>query len=265
MDKELKKKISVYSQRFRGAQESGKKEADIVMYIVEFLKDVLKYDVFKEISKEYQIKDKYCDIAIKIDGQVAMLIEAKQPGLKLVDRHIEQAENYAMRSGTQWAILTNGCEWRLYHLQVSDEGIESSIVFKTDFLSSFDEDPDDVVSKFMLLHRKNFVKGSLDKYWQKLNLLTPQSLLQAVFTDSVLRTVARELNRGEKVRVGIDEIERELKCVLDKGILAELADLKLKKKRRTKRGPRKERKNAVGLEEQITPAGGPNQTKLGKL
>ena len=251
MEKELKRKLSTYAAIFREAQALGKKEADIVMYIVEFLKDVLKYDVFKEISKEYQIKDKYCDIAIKLDGKVEILIEAKQPGIKLSEKHIEQAENYAMRNGTEWAILTNGCEWRLYHMQLTDDGIESSLAFKTDLAGSFDEHPDEVVSTFSLLHRKNFVKGSMDEYWQKLNLLTPQSLLRAVFTESVLRTIARELNRGEKVRVRIEEIERELKNVLDKSILAELADLKLKKRRRLKRGPRKQRALAKKVSEEV--------------
>jgi len=252
MEKELKKKLSNYAQIFKGAQETSKKEADIVMYIVEFLKEVLKYDVFREISKEFQIKDKYCDIAIKIDGNVAMLIEVKQPGLKLTDKHIQQAENYAMRSGTQWAILTNGCEWRLYHLQLTDEGIESSVAFKTDLLNSFNENPEEVISKFLLLHRKNFIKGSLDKYWEKVNLLTPQSLLKAVFTDSVLRTVARELNRGEKVRVQTYEIERGLKNVLDKGILADLADIRLKKKKRLKRVIRKKPKSSEEAGESLT-------------
>ncbi|MGB8953655.1 MAG: type I restriction enzyme HsdR N-terminal domain-containing protein, partial [Candidatus Aminicenantales bacterium] len=108
MEKELKKKLLLYSNIFKEAQEKEKKEADVIMYIIEFLKDVLGYDVFTEISKEYQIKEKYCDIAIKLRGQVELLIEVKQPGLRLVDKHIEQAENYAMRSGTKWVILTNG-------------------------------------------------------------------------------------------------------------------------------------------------------------
>ncbi len=255
MDKELKKKLSTYAQIFKVAQETNKKEADVVMYIVEFLKDALKYDVFKEISKEFQIKDKYCDIAIKIDGKVQILIEVKQPGVKLSSKHIQQAENYAMRNGTEWAILTNGCEWHLYHMQVSDEGIESSVVFKTDLLSSFEANPDEVVSKFSLLHRNNFIKGSLDKHWEKINLLNPNSLLRAVFTDSVLRTVARELNRGEKVRVQIDEIARELKNVLDKNILADLADLNLKRKRRRRRWHQKELKEKTS----------PDQLKVNEL
>ena len=302
MEKEFRKKLSRFAQIFKEAQDQGKREADTVMYITEFIHDVLQYDIFKEISKEYQVKEKYCDIAIKLDGQVIILVEAKPPGLKLVDRHIEQVENYAMRSGTEWAILTNGCEWRLYHLSFSDDsGVERALVFKTDLLNSFIENPADVISKLLLLHRKSFLKGELSKpisglkagafgqedewptlrsgmpfiprlkslgfsgmtykYWKKKNLLTPQSLLSALFTKSVLKTISRELNRGEDVRVGIDDIERELKNMLDKGILADLADVKLNKKKRAKRLSRKPKPPVAELSEEgpaaVTPPSTP--------
>jgi hypothetical protein len=235
MEKELKKKLKDYSDIFREAQEKGKKEADVVMYLVQFFKDALGYDVFKEISKEYQIKGKYCDVAIKIKGQVEMLIEAKQPGVKLADRHIEQAEIYAMKSGTKWVLLTNGCDWRLFHLSFDEEGgIESALVFKTDLLKSFQEKPDDVVDKFKLLHKKNFTKGELEKFWKKKIMLIPLSLSKALFTEDVLKAISREVNRGAEVRVGIEDIARALKNMFDKEVLADMADLKIKKKRRKK-------------------------------
>lgn len=48
------------------------------------------------ISKEQQIKDRYADLAIKIDGVVKFLIEAKAAGVVLRDRYIEQAQRYAV-------------------------------------------------------------------------------------------------------------------------------------------------------------------------
>jgi hypothetical protein len=242
MDKEFKKDLSRFAQIFKESQETGEREANVMMYVVQFLKDVLKYDIFTEISKEYQIKDKYCDIAIKLNGRVVMLIETKQPGIKLAKHHLDQAENYAMKNGTEWAILTNGCEWQLYHFQNTDEGIDRAPVFITDLLDSLQNNPEEVVGKFLLLHRKHFLRGDLDKYWKKTNLLTPRSLLQAVFTEDVLKKVRKELIRGEKVRVGIDEIERELKTMLDKGILADLADVKLRKKKKARKQVRQEQK-----------------------
>jgi len=41
MEKELKKQLRKYSKIFIDAQEQGKKEADIVMYLVQFFQSVL--------------------------------------------------------------------------------------------------------------------------------------------------------------------------------------------------------------------------------
>ena len=236
MEKELKKKLKVYSNIFREAQEKGKKEADAVMYLVQFFKDALGYDIFKEISKEYQIKGKYCDIALRIKGQVEILVEVKQPGIQLANRHIEQAEIYAMKSGTKWALLTNGCDWRLFHLSFYEEGgIESALVFKTDLLKSFKEKPDDVVEKFKLLHRKNFIRGELEKFWKKKTMLIPRALSKALFTEEVLRAISREVNRGADVKVGIEDTAKALKNMFDKEVLADLAEIKITKRRRARK------------------------------
>jgi len=235
MEKELKKNLKKYSDIFRDAQEKGKKEADVVMYLIQFFKDALGYNIFKEISKEYQIKGKYCDIAIKIKGQVEMLIEAKQPGIRLADRHIEQAEIYAMKSGTKWVLLTNGCDWRLFHLSFDEEGgIDSTLVFKTDLLKSFQEKPNDVISKFKLLHKKSFTRGELEKYWKKKTMLIPISLSKALFTENVLNAIKREVNRGAEVKVGIEDIAKALKNMFDKEVLADMAELKIRKRKKKK-------------------------------
>jgi hypothetical protein len=236
MEKELKKQLKLFASIFKDAQDKGKREADVVMYVVQFFKDVLGYDVFTEISKEFQIKEKYCDIAIKLDGQVEFLIEVKQPGMRLMDRHIEQAENYAMRSGTKWVLLTNGCEWRVFHLSFDEEGgVESTLAFRIDLLKDFLDNPDDVISKFNMLHKKYYLKGELEKYWTKKTMLVPKSLASALFTNTVLRAISKEINRGADVKVGTEEIGKALKNIFDKEILAEMADIKIGKKRRTRR------------------------------
>lgn len=236
MEKELKKKLRTFANIFRDAQEKGKKEANVVMYLVEFFKDVLGYDVFTEISKEYQIKEKYCDIAIKLKGQAELLVEVKQPGMRLADRHIEQAEMYAVKSGTKWVLLTNGCDWKLFHLNFDEEeGIERAIVFKTDLLKSFEEKPNDVVDKFMILHKRNLQKGELEKFWKKKIRLIPSSLSKALFSEDVLKAVRKEVNRGADVKVGIEDIFKALTNMLDKEVLADMAKIKRIKKKKKKK------------------------------
>lgn len=241
MEKELKKGLKKYADIFCMAQEKGKKEADLVMYLVQFFQEVLAYDIFKEISKEYQIKAQYCDIALNIKGQVKMLVEAKQPGVRLADRHIEQAEIYAMKSGTKWVLLTNGIDWKLFHLSFDEEGgIESSLVFNTDLMKKFRDNPNDVVEKFMLLHKRNFIKGELEKYWKKITMLIPISLSKALFTEDVLRAICREVNRGAEVKVGIEDTAKALRNMFDKEVLADMADIKIKRKKRKRAAKKKE-------------------------
>ncbi|NQT79159.1 MAG: type I restriction enzyme HsdR N-terminal domain-containing protein [Candidatus Aminicenantes bacterium] len=236
MEKELKKKLKNYSNIFREAQEKGKREADVVMYLVEFFKDVLGYNVFTEISKEYQIKEKYCDIAIKLKGQAELLVEAKQPSMRLADRHIEQAEMYAVKSGTKWVLLTNGCDWKLFHISFDEvEGIERALAFKTDLLKSFEEKPNDVVDKLKLLHKRNLQKGELERYWKKKIRLIPSSFSKALFSEDVLKAIRKEVNRGAEVKVGIEDIFKALTNMLDKEILADMAKIKRIKKKKKKK------------------------------
>jgi hypothetical protein len=240
MEKELKKQLKRFAGIFREAQAQGKKEADIVMFVVQFFKEALGYDIFTEISKEFQIKEKYCDIAIKLQGQVELLTEVKQAGLRLADRHIEQAESYAMKSGTRWVMLTNGLEWKLFHISFSEsEGVERAVVFRTDFLKDLDEKPDEVAEKFALLQKKNYQKGALEKYWTRKTMLAPGALAQALFSHAVLRTLNREVNRGADAKVSFEDIVKALKNMLDKEVLADLADIKIGKKKRAKRQPTK--------------------------
>jgi hypothetical protein len=179
-----------------------------------------------------------------------MLVEVKQPGMQLANRHIEQAEIYAMKSGTKWALLTNGCDWRLFHLSFDEDGgIESVLVFKTDLLKSFKEKPDDVVEKFNLLHKKNFIRGELDKFWIKKTMLIPRALSKALFTEDVLRSICREVNRGADVKVGMEDTAKALKNMFDKEVLADIAELRIRKRRKarkTKALPKKPAKVSFG-------------------
>ncbi len=72
-----------FAAAFREARDQGKNEADTVMYLVRFFENVLGYDALKgEISKELAIKDRYCDVALKVDGAVRLLVEAKAASQK---------------------------------------------------------------------------------------------------------------------------------------------------------------------------------------
>ena len=99
MDKELRKRLRNYSKIFIDAQEKGKKEADVVMYLFQFFQEVLGYNIFDEISKEYQIKarlQEQFDSDI-LRGQITVTTDSKeQPTIKV--RYFGRMQKAGVRS-----------------------------------------------------------------------------------------------------------------------------------------------------------------------
>src|SRR5262245_44453775 len=91
-------------------------EADTVTIIKDMLGEVFGYDKYSEVTSEHAIRGTFCDLAIKLDGVLQMLIEVKAIGSDLKDAHVKQAVDYAANQGVDWVLLTNGISWRVYRI-----------------------------------------------------------------------------------------------------------------------------------------------------
>jgi len=227
-----------FATAFREARERGANESDTVMYLVKFFEDVLGYDSLKgEVSKELAIKDRYCDVALKVDGALKLLVEAKAANLKsLAEKHIEQAGNYASRLGHPWVLLTNGIEWRLYHLTFAEgEGIESDVAFEMNLLEALETSPDAAWDKLSLLSRSSMKKDAIEEFWSHKKALSPASVIKVLFHEDVLAVIRRELNRDAPARLDLEDVFAAVREVLSKEALADAGDLGIRKKRRRRR------------------------------
>jgi hypothetical protein len=150
MPPEISKSLKRYVPHLLQAQRDNMNEADTVQRLIKVFEDVLGYDSMSEISRETQLKNKYVDVALKVDGVVRLLVEAKAAGVALRDRHIEQAQGYASHNNYQWVLLTNGVNWNLYHLTF-EEGIEYERAFAVDL--SIPEQFNSSAELLAVLHR----------------------------------------------------------------------------------------------------------------
>jgi hypothetical protein len=238
VEKALLTKLNRFATAFKDARDRGANESDTVMFLVKFFEEVLGYDSLKgEISKELAIKDRYCDIAIKIDGTVQFLVECKSAGLKgLVDKHIEQAENYASRQGICWVLLTNGIEWKLYHLTFAEwEGIAHDLAFEVNFLDELAADSECLWEKLELLSRDCVESGDLESFWAQKKLLSPASVIKVLFTQDVLMVIRRELNRNSDARLDIEDVFASIRDVLSKESLMSAGDIGITKRRKKRK------------------------------
>lgn len=238
LDKSTTMQLKRFATAFRDARERGANESDTVMYLVKFFEEVLGYDSLKgEISKELAIKDRYCDVALKIDGEVEVLVEAKAAGLKaLSDKNIEQAENYASRAGIEWVLLTNGIEWRLFHLTFAEgEGIAHDLAFSVNLLEQIEGDAEAIWERLVLLSKASMKKKALAEFWSQKKILSPASVVKTLLSEPVLTVIRRELNREAPARFDVQEIFNAVRDTLSKEALAEAGDLSVRRKKRKKR------------------------------
>lgn len=91
-------------------------EGDTRLLVTDFLEHALGYDKYEELTTEYGVKGEFADYGIRIEKELVAFVEVKRVATKLTARHLRQVEMYAVNEGVEWMILTNGVEWRAYHL-----------------------------------------------------------------------------------------------------------------------------------------------------
>jgi hypothetical protein len=243
LDKNALARVRRFSQAFKDARDRGSNESDTVMYLVKFFEEIMGFDSLAgEISKEVAIKDRYCDLAIKLDGEIRYLVEAKSAANKtLRDKDIEQAENYAARHGIPWVLLTNGVEWQFYHLSFNEgegEGITHDLAFSFNLVDGIGEDSDKIWGMLQLITKDGLASDALEEFWSQKKALSPHSLIRALFSETVLTIVRRELNRTTETRLDMEDVFDGVRDVLSKDALLAAGDIVMTKKRRKRRKTR---------------------------
>lgn len=228
MPLDIRRPLRKFLPHLLQARQDNLNEADTVQRLIKVFEDVLGYDALAEISRETQLKGKYIDIVLKIDGVVKVIVEAKAAAVILRERHIEQAEQYASKNNFEWVLLTNGVVWNLYHLTF-DEGIESVLAFSADLSS--DENFDGSAKCLAILHRQSIKKGELDQFWEQKTALSPASIGRALFQEDVIRVIRREIRRGEGILADPEDLAEALRRMLSAEAREAMGPLKIKKRR----------------------------------
>lgn len=184
-------------------------EADTVTIIKDMLADVFGYDKYAEVTSEFAIRGNYCDLALKIDGQLETLIEVKAIGLDLKEHHVKQAIDYAANQGVDWVLLTNGICWRVYRV-IFAKPIDQELVVDLDFsaLSARSEADLDLLYLWCKEGWQRSVLGEYHTQKQALSRFFVGAMLQ---TEPVLDVIRRELRRvSPDVRIDVDQIKAVL-------------------------------------------------------
>jgi hypothetical protein len=206
-------RVSLGLKKFQPLLEDARKrdlnESDTVTLVVDILNEVFGYEKYGEITSEHSIRSTFCDLAIKLDGELAVLIEVKAIGLDLKDTYIRQAVDYAANQGCEWVVLTNGVLWQAYQVAFS-KPIEAELVLDLDLLGLNHRRGDDV-ELLALLSREAWQKSGLDDYATQKQALSRFTVAATLLSNPCLQVIRRELRRISKdVKIETADIEKVL-------------------------------------------------------
>ena len=184
-------------------------ESDTVTICKDMLADVFGYDKYSEVTSEFSIRGTYCDLAIKLDGQLATLIEVKAIGIELKDAHVKQAVDYAANQGVDWVLLTNGATWRVYHVLFS-KPIEHELVLEIQF-ADVSPKSEAHLENLYLWCKEGWQRSALGEFRTQKQALSRFFLGAMILSGPVLDVIRRELRRvSPEVRIDIDQIKQVL-------------------------------------------------------
>jgi predicted type IV restriction endonuclease len=240
----IQARISEGLKRFQPIIESAKirdvSESDTVVLLTGILSEILGYDKYVDITTELAIRGTYCDLALKIDGKVSLLLEAKAVGLELKEQHVKQAVDYAANKGIEWVILTNGLNWKVYKV-VFSKPIQNILVCDIDFLKLRPKAAQDI-ELIYLLSKEAVSKSSLDDYFTQKQATNKFMIGNLLCEESILNTIKKELKQiYPDIKVSPEEIKSVLSLEVIKREILEGEEAEDAKKKISKANKKKEK------------------------
>ena len=208
----VKERISAGIKKFqpilRKAQAADINESDTVTIITDMLCDIWGYDKYENITSEFAIKKTFCDLAIKLDGKVPLLIECKAAGIDLKDDHVRQATNYAADAGIEWVVLTNGVYWKVFRI-VFSKPVDKQLVYEFNFCELSNKKQSDIEMLFYLCIEA-FAKSSkntLEGLHAQKQIFNKHIVSQVMLTNVCVDSVRKQLKKlYPDVKIDNDEL-----------------------------------------------------------
>lgn len=186
-------------------------EADTRTFVTDVLVEGLGFEKYEDLTAEYMVKGEFADIGIRLEKKLKAFVEIKRITTELRDLHLRQVKTYCANEGVEWAILTNGRCWQVYHIS-NTTPIQEVLILDIDLLS--DASIGEKVSKLSAISRESFTKQTLNAKWNAIRSLSPENIWAALKSPRVQAAIRAEIRKSTNQLVDskkLDAAIRELK------------------------------------------------------
>ena len=249
VSKEQRKIIRDTRKMMNEAMKMDVNEAETRRRVELIFKDIMGYDVLKHLSREHAIhgvgETEHVDFAIQIESgpnpRPIVMIELKRIGIDLSKKHLKQVTSYAIDAGCEWLLLTNGREWKVYHIEFGQPP-------KVEILDSWnllEDEIDKLVEKFEIISYKSVKRDGLNKRWKHVKVLAPRSLLSAIISENTLRIIRSNLRKNTEILVSEEEVYVGINKLLNESAAIAMSGIKISKPVKRARKHEKEVKCSI--------------------
>lgn len=226
-------------------------EAETRRRVERIFEDIMGYDALKHLSRERAVKGagetEHVDFAIQLesgpDAQPIVIVELKRVAIELSSKHLKQVVSYSIDAGCEWILLTNGREWKVYHIEFGQPP-------KVEILDSWnllEDNIDELVRKFEIIGYRSLRRHGLNKLWKRVKVLAPNSLLAAVITENTLRTIRSNLRKDTGILVNNEEVYTGITKLLNEAAISALTSIKMPKRTKHIKKPKPKQEEGIGV------------------
>jgi predicted type IV restriction endonuclease len=187
-------------------------EGDTRLFVTDLLCDVFGYDKYENLTTEFQVRGEFADFGIRIDKQLVAFIEVKRATTKLGAKHLRQVEMYAVNEGVPWLLLTNGGEWRVYHL-APGMPVTIDLAFSVN-LTDPQVSPATRIDHLFYLAKEAMKRDLIESLWKQQAATAPAQLMKALGAPSVIAEIRREIRKRSGQSVKESDISRLIRETL---------------------------------------------------
>ena len=231
IDKATRDSIKESKQLIEDVAKMQGNEAETRRRVERIFGSLMGYNVFKHITRERAVKGiadaEYVDFAITVeegeDAKPAILVEIKKVAHDLHQKDLKQVVSYALDAGCEWVLLTNGREWRLYHVEFSRPP-QTKLILGWNLL---EDEPSKLVESFNMVGYRNVKKGMLDDLWNKTNVLQPNNILKSILHEESIRAIRKTLRELTGVLVSPEDLVSAIRHLLNEASLNQMQDIKI--------------------------------------
>lgn len=222
--KEFKKTVNELRPLISEAKEKELNEADTRSRLEKVLTEIFGYKAFSDFSSELMVRGAgtdHLDYAVKLNGQLRIIIEVKPACTTLGEKHLRQVIAYGMNAGVEWCLLTNSVDWKLYRI----EFIKPVRLTKVLDFNILNDCIDELYVKMGHLTKRNVLKNGLEKLWRKTEGLSPTQLFKATFTSSAINAIRKNIRKETEILITPEEVVSAFRKMLNENALKILNDM----------------------------------------